>query len=59
MLALANSTCEKHKEKLVNLAQPLRLALTGKIQSPGVFELIAILGKEKSLARIQRLVDLL
>jgi len=59
LLACANSVCEANQEKLVNLAQPLRLALTGRIQSPGVFELIIILGKENSLKRIQRLIDLL
>lgn len=59
LLSLANTLCEELQEKLVNLAQPLRLALTGKTQSPGVFELIFILGKEKSFKRIQQLIDTL
>ncbi len=30
--------------KMVNLAQPVRVALTGKTASPGLFEIISILG---------------
>jgi glutamyl-tRNA synthetase len=33
---------------------PLRLALTGETVSPGIFEVIAILGKEKVIDRIDR-----
>ncbi|MEM8572147.1 MAG: glutamate--tRNA ligase [Pseudomonadota bacterium] len=43
------------KEKSVGLgkiAQPLRVALTGRTVSPSVFEMMAILGKDESLARI-------
>lgn len=52
----AKKTCERLGLKLVDLAQPLRLALTGKIVSPGVFELIKILGKEESVRRIEFLL---
>ena len=38
--------------KLGKIAQPLRVALTGKTVSPGIFEIIAVLGKEKTLSRI-------
>ena len=38
--------------KLGRLAQPLRAALTGKTTSPGVFDVLALLGKDESLARI-------
>jgi glutamyl-tRNA synthetase len=38
--------------KLGKLAQPLRAALTGKTTSPGIFDVLALLGKEESLARI-------
>ncbi|MGE4221295.1 MAG: glutamate--tRNA ligase, partial [Alphaproteobacteria bacterium] len=37
---------------LGKLAQPLRAALTGSNASPGVFELMAVLGREEVLARI-------
>ncbi len=52
----AKVLCEQQGEKLVTLAQPLRLALTGGVTSPGVFELLEVLGKERSLDRIKRLV---
>lgn len=52
----AKKTCEQLGLKLVDLAQPLRLALTGKTVSPGVFELIKILGKEESVKRIEFLL---
>jgi len=35
-----------------NVAQPLRAALTGRTTSPGIFEVLAVLGKDESLARI-------
>jgi glutamyl-tRNA synthetase len=59
LLNLANSDCDMHGEKLVHLAQMLRLALTGTIQSPGVFDIIGILGTTKGVERIDRLLALL
>ncbi|MEW5908727.1 MAG: glutamate--tRNA ligase [Thermodesulfobacteriota bacterium] len=43
--------------KLGKIAQPVRLALTGKIASPGIFEIILILGKECVLQRLGKAVD--
>jgi len=57
LLAAAKAVCEQHQEKLVNLAQPLRLALTGSVTSPGVFELIVILGREHAMKRISTLLE--
>jgi glutamyl-tRNA synthetase len=42
--------------KLGKIAQPLRVALTGKSASPGLFEVMEVLGKEKVVARIQKAV---
>lgn len=39
--------------KLGKVAQPLRAALTGRATSPGVFDVLFVLGGEKSLARIK------
>ena len=39
--------------KLGKLAQPLRAALTGRTTSPGIFDVLALLGKGESLARIE------
>jgi glutamyl-tRNA synthetase len=38
--------------KLGDLAQPLRAALTGKTASPPIFDMMAVLGREETLARI-------
>jgi glutamyl-tRNA synthetase len=38
--------------KLGAIAQPLRAALTGSLASPGLFEVIEVLGRDESLARI-------
>jgi glutamyl-tRNA synthetase len=38
--------------KLGDAAQPLRAALSGSNTSPGIFEVMAVLGREESLARI-------
>jgi glutamyl-tRNA synthetase len=39
--------------KLGKLAQPLRAALTGTSTSPGIFDVLDVLGREESLARLQ------
>jgi glutamyl-tRNA synthetase len=47
---------EKHNIKLGNLAQPVRVAVTGKAESPGIFEVLEILGKEKVLKRLEKAI---
>jgi glutamyl-tRNA synthetase len=44
---------EETGRKLGKVAQPLRAALTGKSASPGIFEVLEVLGREESLARIR------
>jgi glutamyl-tRNA synthetase len=39
--------------KLGKAAQPLRAALTGKSTSPGIFDVLVVLGREESLGRIR------
>jgi glutamyl-tRNA synthetase len=39
--------------KLGDAAQPLRAALTGKAASPGIFDVLEVLGQEESIARLQ------
>jgi glutamyl-tRNA synthetase len=34
------------------VAQPLRAALTGRATSPGIFDVLVLLGRDESLARI-------
>ncbi|WP_419911690.1 glutamate--tRNA ligase [Hoeflea sp.] len=43
--------------KLGKVAQPLRAALTGRTTSPGVFDVIAVLGREEALGRIRDQLD--
>ncbi len=43
--------------KLKDVAQPLRVALTGSTVSPGIFELMAVLGKEKVIQRLQNVAE--
>ncbi len=43
---------EKHEIGLGKIAQPLRVALTGTTVSPGIFDVLAVLGKDECLARI-------
>jgi glutamyl-tRNA synthetase len=43
--------------KLGKIAQPVRVALTGKTASPGIFEIIAILGKERVIPRLRKAIQ--
>lgn len=43
---------------LRKLAQPVRVALTGTKVSPGLFEVIWALGKEKTVARLKRVMSM-
>jgi glutamyl-tRNA synthetase len=45
-----------HDVKPAKLYQPIRVAITGTSVSPGIFESLAVLGKERSLERIERAV---
>ena len=44
---------EAHDLKLGQVAQPLRGALTGSHMSPGIFEVMALLGREEVLVRLR------
>jgi len=50
--AAARSFAEGKGLKLGKIAQPLRAALTGRTISPGIFEVMVLIGKAESLARI-------
>ncbi|MEW6265533.1 MAG: glutamate--tRNA ligase [Thermodesulfobacteriota bacterium] len=45
---------EERGFKLGQIAQPARLALTGKTASPGLFEVMTVLGRERVLDRLAR-----
>lgn len=48
---------EVNNIKLVKLAQAVRVALTGKSVSPGIYEVMEILGKEEVIERLTRAVN--
>jgi glutamyl-tRNA synthetase len=43
--------------QLGKIAQPVRVALTGSTVSPGIYEVIAVLGKERTLARLRAALE--
>ncbi|MEX4007997.1 glutamate--tRNA ligase [Neoaquamicrobium sediminum] len=51
--AVVRAYAEKAGLKLGKVAQPLRAALTGRATSPGVFDVLAVLGREESLGRLR------
>jgi len=50
--ASIREVAESRGVKLGKLAQPLRAALTGRTTSPGIFDVLVLLGRDESLARI-------
>lgn len=48
---------EEKELKMVKLAQPVRVALTGDTASPGIFEVMQTLGKEKTLERMKAAIS--
>lgn len=54
--AAVRDLAEESGIKLGSLAQPLRAALTGRATSPGIFEVLELLGKDESVARIKDVV---
>ena len=51
--AAVRAYAEETGAKLGTVAQPLRAALTGRTTSPGIFDVLAVLGREESLGRIE------
>lgn len=50
--AAARAMAESEGVKLGQIAQPLRAAVTGSAQSPGLFEVLEVLGRDEVLGRI-------
>jgi len=51
------ATLQEHGIPMGKLAQPVRVALTGSTMSPGIHDVIAVLGKERTLKRLQSALD--
>jgi glutamyl-tRNA synthetase len=54
--SIAKQIAQTAGVKIVSIAQPLRIALLGKSSGPSVFELLVLLGKQESTARIEHLI---
>ena len=50
--ATTKSIAEAHELGLGKIAQPMRAALTGTTKSPGIFDVLVLLGRDESLARL-------
>jgi glutamyl-tRNA synthetase len=50
--AATRAFADENGLKLGAVAQPLRVALTGKTTSPGIFDVLAVLGRDACLARL-------
>jgi glutamyl-tRNA synthetase len=46
------ATIARHDLKLGGLAQPVRVAVTGRQESPGIYETLEVLGRDRTLARL-------
>jgi glutamyl-tRNA synthetase len=54
--AALTEVMQKLDLKFGKIAQPMRVALSGKTVSPGIFEMIDALGKEQVISRLQRAI---
>jgi glutamyl-tRNA synthetase len=48
---------EEEGIKMGQLAQPVRVALTGRTASPGLFEVMEVLGRERTLSRLRKGIE--
>ncbi|PWE34284.1 glutamate--tRNA ligase [Maritimibacter sp. 55A14] len=51
--AAVQSFAEAHDLKLGKIAQPLRAALAGRMVSPSVFDMMTLIGRDETIARIE------
>jgi glutamyl-tRNA synthetase len=58
MEAMVDAFCAHHEVKMGKIAQPVRIALTGRGRGPGLYEMMLGLGREQSVHRIRRAADL-
>ncbi len=55
--AVVEAVAERLELKMGKVAQPLRVALTGDSASPGIGQTLALVGRDKSLRRIDRAIQ--
>lgn len=49
--------CKTRGIKMVTIAQPIRIALVGTTSSPGIMDMLALIGQQESIHRIKKLVE--
>ncbi|MCY4132135.1 MAG: glutamate--tRNA ligase [Nitrospira sp.] len=54
---VVHAILEEEQLKMGKLAQPLRVALTGRTFSPGIYEVMELLGKDRTLIRIEQALN--
>ncbi|PYR80333.1 MAG: hypothetical protein DMF87_09225, partial [Acidobacteria bacterium] len=57
--AAVRRTAEQQDIKAAPLIHATRVAVTGRMASPGIFEMIVLLGRERTLARLEQLTSFL
>jgi glutamyl-tRNA synthetase len=55
--AVFKKLVEEEGVKMGQLAQPVRVALTGRTASPGLFEVMEVLGRERTLLRLRKGIE--
>ncbi len=55
--AALRALAESRGVSAAKLIHPLRLALTGRGASPGIFDVMIVLGRDRTLRRLRRLID--
>jgi glutamyl-tRNA synthetase len=56
---VVHTILEEDHLKMGKFAQPLRVALTGRTFSPGIYEVMELLGKELTLQRLEKALNLI
>ncbi len=54
---LIQQLAETRGEPLVKIAQPIRVALTGRTISPPIDEVMDVMGKERVIKRLERAIE--
>jgi glutamyl-tRNA synthetase len=57
--AAVRRTAEQQDIKAAVLIHATRVAMTGRTASPGIFEVLVLLGRERALARLDQLASFL
>ncbi len=54
---LLEGLAKEHNKKMVDIIQPIRVALSGRTVTPGIFEVIEILGRQTVERRLEKAIE--